>query len=198
MRTQFKKKVMSKRQLFPHAIPLSINKDDASTGSPMTRRDRSHSPVESDSRSFIDLRTQRRRTSTSPVDLLASVEVGQTVLLSTKCDLLACGSTSNLHDSSSDEEFINLDQRVYKRLQKNAIIRDEEAAKTIELQAYEIKVLKATLRQYRKKLCKIERLTKAATARDDVLLRRANEMIEGGEDLESDEIKSESDGDDIY
>ena len=81
---------------------------------------------------------------------------------------------------------------------KNTVTRNEEAAKTIELQAYEIKVLKATLRQYRKKLCKIERLTKAATARDDVLLRRANEMIEGDKDLESGEIKSESDGDDIY
>jgi hypothetical protein len=132
---------------------------------------------------------------------LASEEVGETVLLSTKCDFLACGSRINIHDtdgSSSDEEFINLDQRVYKRLQKNAVIRDEEAAKTIELQAYEIKVLKATLRQYRKKLCMIERLSKAATARDDVLLRRANEMIEGNKELESDNIKSESDGKDIY
>ena len=191
---------MSKRKPYDHAVPLSNKKDGEST-IPPTQRDRSGtslSPVASDACSFIDLQTRRRHTSSSPVDLLASEEVGQTVLLSTKCDLLACGSTSNIHDSSSDEEFINLDQRVYKRLQKNAIIRDEEAAKTIELQAYEIKVLKATLRQYRKKLCKIERLTKAATARDDVLLRRANEMIEGGEDLESDEIKSESDGDNIY
>ena len=129
---------------------------------------------------------------------MASAEVGQTVLLSIKCDLLACGSTSNLHDSSSNKEFINLDQRVYNRLQKNAIIREEEAAKTIELQAYEIKVLKETLRQYRKKLCTIKRLSKAATARDDVLLRRVNVMIEADEELESDDIKSESDGNELY
>ena len=130
---------------------------------------------------------------------MESEEVGQTVLLSTKCDLLACGSRINIHDtdaSSSDEEFINLDLRVYKRLQKNIIIRAEEAAKTTELQAYEIKVLKATLRQYRKKVYKIEHLSQAATVCDDVLFRRDNSMIEDKEEDTSNHTKSNSEEED--
>ena len=54
-------------------------------------------------------------------------------------------------------------------------------------------MLKATLRQYRKKVYQIERLSQAATARDDVLFGRANSMIEDKEEYASDEIKSESD-----
>ena len=189
---------MSKRKPYDDAVPLTNKKDGEITISP-TQRDRndtSLSPVASNARSFIDLRSQRRRTSSSPVDLLASEEVGETVLLSTKSELLACGSRINIHESeasSSDEELINLDQRVYTRLQKNAVTRNEEAAKTIELQAYEIKVLKATLRQYRKKVFKIERLSQAATARDDVLFARANARIEDEEEYASESIKSESD-----
>ena len=189
---------MSKRKPYDDAVPLTNKKDGEITISP-TQRDRndtSLSPVASNARLFIDLRSQRRRTSSSPVDLLASEEVGETVLLSTKSELLACGSRINIHESegsSSDEEFINLDQRVYKRLQKNAVTRNEEAAKTIELQSYEIKVLKAILRQYQKKVYKIERLSQAATARNDILFGRDNSMIENKEEYASDEIKSKLD-----
>ena len=54
-------------------------------------------------------------------------------------------------------------------------------------------MLKATLRQYRKKVFKIERLSQAATARDDVLFARANARIEDEEEYASESIKSESD-----
>ena len=76
------------------------------------------------------------------------------------------------------------------------VTRNEEAAKTIELQVYEIKVLKVTLCQYRKKSYEIERLLRSATARDNVLFGRANSMLQDNGDYLSEDIKSESDDED--
>ena len=76
------------------------------------------------------------------------------------------------------------------------VTRNEEAAKTIELQVYEIKVIKATLRHYRKIFYEIERLLRSATARDNVIFGRANLMLQDNGDYLSEDIKSESDDED--
>ena len=67
---------------------------------------------------FINLETRYWHTTSFPVDLPKSEEIGETVLLSTKCDLLTCTPISPIHNldvSSSNKEFINMDQRVYQK-----------------------------------------------------------------------------------
>lgn len=66
---------------------------------------------------------------------------------------------------------------------------------TMELQAYNIRVLKATLCQSCKKVNGIERISQSATSRDDVLFGCANSMLQDNNECQSNDIKSESDED---
>ena len=57
-------------------------------------------------------------------------------------------------------------------------------------------MLKTTLRQYRKKVNDIKRLSRSATSRDNVLFQRANSMLENNDKCISHDIKSDSGKDD--
>ena len=72
-------------------------------------------------------------------------------------------------------------------------MRDEEASKMIELQVYEIKVLRVTLRQYCTKVDKIEYLSWSVTGRENILFRRANAMLQDNDECLSNDVKSDSD-----
>lgn len=103
----------------------------------------------------------------------------------TGCRLTSIKKSTTSENTTIIDDDANRDKETIRRQQKK-----------IRLQEYQIDVLKASVRQYRTKCLKFQRLYKAALNRDDKLWDTANDSVVTGH-IPDGEVKSDTEDDNV-
>ena len=141
---------------------------------------------------------------TARKDTKKSHNCSKHVKLSSKDKVFTINRTNNYSemwtlgdsDKSEEEKYI-VNRRAIEKLNKKRKVELQDKDKQIKDHEYMIKVMQATIRQYRTKVNKIRRLTGAAVKREECIFKLSNaKMEEANMNGDSDLVLLDSDPED--